>query len=152
MASFLAPAWPSSGLCPSSRVLTGDQGLQGEARQELPLIWETEAQKCQGFVQGHSAPRFLRIRFEQRQGYTWTPGQPNLQYLEPLGVSATPGTPAFVLTLSSSFLKPELWGWDGRLVKEGDRREPVGKVQGSAVTSMCIHTWGHQSMYVYRLR
>lgn len=55
---------------------------------------------------------------------------------------------AFVLTPFSSFLKPELWGWDGRLVKEGDRREPVGKVQGSAVTSMCIHTWGHQSMYV----
>lgn len=55
MASFLAPAWLSSGLCPSSRVLTGDQGLQGEAKQELPLIWETEAQKCQGFDQGHSA-------------------------------------------------------------------------------------------------
>lgn len=37
---------------PLIQVLTGDQGLQGEAKQELPLIWETEAQKCQGFDQG----------------------------------------------------------------------------------------------------
>ena len=58
MASFPAPAWLSSGLCPSSTVVTGDQKLQPEARKELLLIWEIEAQKCQGFVQGHSAKQW----------------------------------------------------------------------------------------------
>lgn len=64
MASFLAPAWLSSGLCPSSRVLTGDQGLQGEVRQELPLIWETGSEmsglRSGSQCQPSSAPRFLR--------------------------------------------------------------------------------------------
>lgn len=50
MASFLAPAWLCSRLCPSSSFLTGDQELQPETRQELPLSGETEFQKCQELV------------------------------------------------------------------------------------------------------
>lgn len=46
-------------------VSSQDQELQPEARQELPLSWETEAQKCQGLFQGHRA--------KQWQGQGWNP-------------------------------------------------------------------------------
>lgn len=50
MASFPVPAWLCSKLCPSPKVLTGDQDLQPEAARELPLLWATEAQKWQEFI------------------------------------------------------------------------------------------------------
>lgn len=49
MTSFLTPTQLSSRLIRDlslSKVLTGDQEFQPEAKWELPLNWETKAQKC----------------------------------------------------------------------------------------------------------